>query len=157
MSFATGCGNGHIARRRAKYIEEKDEKLLKCLSFRQPYAQLVVDGRKSIETRRWNTNFRGKFFIHASKAIDKQSATLLNIDCSKLTKGAVIGLAFLYGVKKYTAKEDVLADKDKHFSINFSAPKYGFLLKDARKLNKPIPMPGQLGFFDEYYPTFIYC
>jgi hypothetical protein len=43
--------------------------------------------------------------------------------------GAVIGLAFLYGVKKYTAKEDVLADKD-------PAPKYGFLLKDARKLNK---------------------
>jgi hypothetical protein len=53
----------------------------------------------------------------------------LNIDCSKLTMGAVIGLAFLYGVKKYTAKEDVLADKD-------PAPKYGFLLKDARKLNK---------------------
>jgi hypothetical protein len=69
----------------------------------------------------------------------------LNIDCSKLTKGAVIGLAFLYGVKKYTAKEDVLADKDKHFSINFSAQKYGFLLKGAKKLNKPIPTPGQLG------------
>jgi hypothetical protein len=48
-----------------------------------------------------------------------KSATLLNIDCSKLTMGAVIGLAFLYGVKKYTAKEDVLADKD-------PAPKYGF-------------------------------
>lgn len=127
------------------------------MSLRQPYAELVVDGRKIIETRRWNTNFRGKFLIHASKAIDKQSATLLNIDCSKLTKGAVMGLAFLYDVKKYTSKEDFLADKDKHFSINFSAPKYGFLLKGAKKLNKPIPMLGQLGFFDVYHPTFIYC
>jgi hypothetical protein len=60
------------------------------LSLRQPYAELVVDGRKIIETRRWNTNFRGIFLIHASKAIDKQSATLLNIDYSKLTKGAVM-------------------------------------------------------------------
>jgi hypothetical protein len=124
--------------------------LLKCLSLRQPYAELVVDGRKIIETRRWNTNFRGKFLIHASKAIDKQSATLLNIDSSKLTRGTVLGLAFLYGVKKYPGKEDFLADKDKHFSINFSAPKYGFLLRGAKKLNKPIPVLGQLGFFDVY-------
>ena len=67
----------------------KDEKPLKCLSLRQPYAELVTDGRKTIETRRWNTNFRGKFLIHASKAIDKESAILLDIDCSKLTTGAL--------------------------------------------------------------------
>ena len=121
---------------------------MKCLSLRQPYAELVVDGRKTIETRRWNTNFRGKFLIHASKAIDKESAILLDIDCSKLTTGALIGVAFLYGVKKYTNRKNFLADKDKHFSINFTTPKYGFLLKDAKELNKPIPMPGQLGFFD---------
>lgn len=130
------------------YIEQKDQILLKCLSLRQPYAELVLDGRKTIETRRWNTNFRGKFFIHSSKAIDKENATLLNIDCSKLTRGAVLGLAFLYGVKKYPGNEDFLADKDRHFSINFSAPKYGFLLRGAKKLNKPIPVLGQLGFFD---------
>lgn len=127
------------------------------MSLRQPYAELVVDGRKIIETRRWNTNFRGIFLIHASKAIDKQSATLLNIDCSKLTKGAVMGLAVLYDVKKYTSKEDFLADKDKHFSINFSAPKCGFLIKGAKRLNKQIPMLGRLGFFDVYHPTIIYC
>jgi hypothetical protein len=43
-----------------------------------------------------------------------------------------------------------LADKDRHFSINFSAPKYGFLLRGAKRLNKPIPVLGQLGFFDVY-------
>jgi ASCH domain-containing protein len=104
------------------------------LSLRQPYAELVVDGRKTIETRRWNTNFRRKFFIHASKAIDKESATLLNIDSSKLTRGAVLGLAFPYGVKKYPGKEDFLADKDKHFSINFSAPKIRFFIKGCKEV-----------------------
>lgn len=50
---------------------------------------------------------------------------LLNIDCSKLTKGAVIGVACLYDVKKYTNKEGFLADKAAHFSDNFSNPEYG--------------------------------
>src|SRR5215471_14058036 len=68
---------------------------LKCLSLRQPYAELVAQGRKTIETRRWNTNFRGKFLIHASKAIDKEISAFLNIDCSKLAKGAIIGIACL--------------------------------------------------------------
>src|SRR5438067_132923 len=125
-------------------------KPLKCLSLRQPYADLVVTGRKTIETRKWNTNFRGKFLVHASKTIDKDSAALLNIDCSKVIKGAAIGLAFLYDVKKYANKEDFLADREKHFGFRFSIPKYGFLLKGAKKLDKSVPMIGRLGFFDVY-------
>jgi hypothetical protein len=67
---------------------------LKCLSLRQPYAELIVAGRKTIETRKWKTNFRGKFLIPASKTIDKEwGANIMNIDCSKLTKGAVIGFS----------------------------------------------------------------
>ena len=123
-------------------------KRLKCLSLRQPYADLVVTGRKTIETRRWNTNFRGKFLVHASKAIDTESAALLNIDCSKAIKGAAIGSAFLYDVKKYANKEDFLADKEKHFGFMFCEPRYGFLLKGAKRLNKSVPMIGRLGFFD---------
>jgi hypothetical protein len=121
---------------------------LKCLSLRQPYAELVVAGRKTIETRTWKTNFRGKFLIHASKAIDKESCDILNIDCSKLTRGMVVGLAFLYDVKRYATKQDFVADKDRHLSSSFSEPKYGFLLKDAKKLNKPIVLAGHLGFFE---------
>ncbi|MFY9798889.1 MAG: ASCH domain-containing protein [Candidatus Nitrosopolaris sp.] len=121
---------------------------MKCLSLKQPYAEIAATGRKTIETRRWNTNFRGKFLIHSSKTIDKEISTLLNIDCSKLTKGAVIGVACLYDVKKYNNKEDFLADKVAHLSDNFSNTKYGFLLKDAKKLNEPIPLLGRLGFFN---------
>jgi len=110
----------------------------------------VVTGRKTIETRKWNTNFRGKFLVHASKTIDKENVALLNIDCSKAIKGAAIGIAFLYDVKKYTNSEDFLADKEKHFGVRFSKPKYGFLLKGAKKLNKSVPMIGRLGFFDAY-------
>ncbi len=117
---------------------------MKCLSLRQPYAELVIARRKTIETRTWNTNFRGKFLIHASKTIDKEISTILNIDCRKLTKGAIIGFAVLYDVKKYTNEHDFAADKDKHLSIKFTKPKYGFLLESsAKKLDKPIPIAGQ--------------
>ena len=41
--------------------------LKKCLSLKQPYADLLVAGKKTIELRTWNTKFRGEFLVHASK------------------------------------------------------------------------------------------
>lgn len=38
-----------------------------ALSLRQPWAWLIIHGPKRIENRRWNTYFRGRFLIHASK------------------------------------------------------------------------------------------
>lgn len=39
---------------------------MKAISVKQPWASLIVHGIKDIENRTWNTNFRGKVFIHAS-------------------------------------------------------------------------------------------
>ena len=46
---------------------------MKTLSLKQPFAELVVSGKKTIELRKWNTKFRGKFLIHASKIPDSQA------------------------------------------------------------------------------------
>ena len=43
---------------------------MKTLSLKQPFAELILQGRKTIELRRWNTNLRGDFLIHASKNPD---------------------------------------------------------------------------------------
>ena len=42
---------------------------MKCLSVSQPYADLIIHGRKTIELRKWNTRFRGEFLIHAPQKI----------------------------------------------------------------------------------------
>ena len=34
-----------------------------CLSIRQPYADLIVSGRKAIELRKWNAWSRGELFV----------------------------------------------------------------------------------------------
>ena len=40
---------------------------MKCLSLKQPFADLLALGKKTIELRKWNTKFRGEFLFHASK------------------------------------------------------------------------------------------
>ena len=42
---------------------------MKCLSICQPFAELIVQGKKTIELRKWNTKFRGEFLVHAAKNI----------------------------------------------------------------------------------------
>jgi hypothetical protein len=117
--------------------EESDS--LKCLSIRQPYAERIVSGKQTIETRDRNIvrDFRGKFLIHASRTVDKESCHRLKLDSNSLTKDAIIGCAFLYDVKIYSNERNMN-----------KKTKYGFLLKDAKKLNNPVPLPGQRGFFE---------
>lgn len=124
---------------------------MKCLSLKQPYADLLAFGEKTIELRKWNTKFRGEFLIHASKNIDIEACERLDIDIDKLTIGAIIGSAFLYDVKEYSNQEEFNKDKQKHFSIvtkYFDGYKYGFLIRNARMFKKSIPYPGKLMFFE---------
>ncbi len=126
---------------------------MKCLSLKQPYADLLAIGRKTIEIRKWNTNFRGPFLIHASKNINKDACLILGFDESNLVKGAIIGKAFVYDVIKYTTMEDFIGDHHKHYSIeeiksNHPFKRYGFLVKGSLKFRDEIPYLGKLGFFE---------
>ena len=38
---------------------------MKALTIRQPWASLIVEGVKTVETRSWNTKHRGSLAIHA--------------------------------------------------------------------------------------------
>jgi predicted transcriptional regulator len=124
---------------------------MKCLSLKQPYAELLISGKKTIELRNWNTSFRGKFLVHASKNIDKD----LGIDYNKVTRGAIIGSAVLYDVKQYRNKLDLELDKNKHLADikKFGFRRYGFMIKNAHRFRRSIPYPGILKFFEVEYPA----
>ena len=47
---------------------------MKCLSLKQPFAELLASGKKTIELRKWNTRFRGRFLIHACRILSDMSA-----------------------------------------------------------------------------------
>ncbi len=92
----------------------------KCLSLKQPYAELIVSGRKTIELRKWNTKYRGQFLIHASKTINNEACKLYNIDISSLITGAVVGSAVLQDVKLYQSKQEFMADQNKQTLCSFN-------------------------------------
>ena len=122
---------------------------MKCLSLRQPYADLVVSGRKTIELRTWNTKFRGLFFVHASGNVDKEACRSFGIDPETVARKAIVGSAVLYGVIRYESTQELLKDSDRHLATGkYLNSMYGFLLKEAKRLEQPISIPGRLGFFN---------
>ena len=122
--------------------------ILKCLSVSQPFADLIISGKKIIELRNWNTNFRGEFLIHAPIKIRTEDCKRLKIN-KKLVTGAIIGKAELYEVKKYNSIKEIKTDQKFHLaSKNFHDRTYGFMLKNSKSLRIPIPYKGQLGFFE---------
>ena len=121
---------------------------MKCLSICQPFAELIIQNKKTIELRKWNTNFRGEFLVHAPIKIRKEDYKKLKIK-EKLTTGAIIGKVELYDVKKYESLKEIQEDRNQHFSTKkFQKKTFGFILKNSKPLRIPIPWKGQLGFFD---------
>lgn len=84
---------------------------MKTLSLIQPWASLVILGRKRYETRSWGVSYRGELAIHASKEFPRDCklithrdpyAKLLE-DVSILPLGAVLGIVRVVGVTRLVA------------------------------------------------------
>lgn len=82
---------------------------MKALSIRQPWAWLIVEGIKDVENRTWNTNHRGRFWIHASSFNDKTEYIIyarhilteygVKVPArEEVLRGGIIGSANLMGV-----------------------------------------------------------
>lgn len=124
---------------------------MKCLSVSQPFALLMASGKKTVELRSWNTEFRGEFLIHAPLKIRKDDARRLKIS-QRLATGAIIGKAEIYDVKVYNTVSELKEDARLHFASNLQKKRYGFMIKNAKLLRIPIPCKGMLGFFDAVIP-----
>jgi hypothetical protein len=117
---------------------------MKALSLKQPWAELILQGKKTIELRKWNTNFRGQFLIHASKVPDEKGMKAFGFD--NLPCGGIVGEAVLVDVKDYKKTKDFEKDKNKHLA-NVSWGNYGFILKDPRRVDFT-PCRGNLNFWE---------
>ena len=130
--------------------------MIKVLSLKQPWLELILQKRKTIETRVWNTKFRGEFYLHASKNVDVNACRKFGFNPKAMKTGKVLGRAWLFGVKEYSSKNEFLRDYNKHLvdksdynkylMSKFNKKTYGFLLKDVKRIN-PIDAKGNLGFW----------
>ena len=116
---------------------------MKALSLKQPFAELILQGKKKIELRKWNTSFRGEFLIHASKNPDEEA--MKEFGFKDLTCGAIVGKAVLKDVKCYKDEEEHKKDKKLHLASGIWGD-YGFILDDVVRV-KPVFCKGSLGFW----------
>jgi hypothetical protein len=117
---------------------------MKSLSIKQPFAELILQGRKKIELRKWNTGFRGEFLIHAPKNSDKEA--MKGFGFNELPLGFIIGRANLVDVKHYENDNEFNKDMGLHLASKAWGD-FGFVLKNPARI-KPVPAKGRLGFWE---------
>jgi ASCH domain len=91
-----------------------------AISLKQPWAALLVMGRKTIEVRSWPTRVRGRVLIHAARIPDDRPEAWQWVDdeirpLSQLG-GGIIGEAELLDCLSYPSLESFTVDKDKHLN-----------------------------------------
>jgi hypothetical protein len=125
---------------------------VKALSLWQPWAQLIVAGRKKIETRHWETKYRGPLAIHAAKkdgAPIRDFAQGFGYDNKSLPRGVIVctvqlvdclpaGLALLRSEQART--EEKLGYGD------FAEGRFCWIFDDIQPI-EPIAWRGEQGLF----------
>jgi hypothetical protein len=138
---------------------------VKALSLTQPWATLIAIGAKRFETRSWNTTYRGRIAIHATKTMPRaarhfaygdpagrvlnEAGILLGADCRDLPKGAIIAVATLAGVartEEITAMSQGLQPHEIEFG-DYRAGRFAWALHDIVALPGPLPCQGMLGLW----------
>ncbi len=93
---------------------------LYALSIKQPWAALLVQGRKTIEVRRWTTRRRGLVLIHAARVPDARPEGWRHVgpDLESVARlnGGILGVAVLRDVLTYRTSAGFVADQAKHFN-----------------------------------------
>lgn len=120
----------------------KIEPITKALSIKQPWAWAIINKGKDIENRTWNTKFRGAFYVHAGKTIDKSAPSWL---LKEFYKANLDGRdsASMGGIVGYVELTDVVTESKSKW---FQGP-IGFKIKNPMPMVF-VPMKGQLGFFE---------
>ena len=129
-------GRSSLATKKSKSAGE-----MKILSVRQPWAYLIVLGKKDVENRQRGTKYKGRLAIHATRTIASEEELHnvfeeygVTIKPDKLFYSAIIGSVDLV---------DCVTESDsKWFDGTF-----GLVMRKAKAYKKPVPTKGQLGMF----------
>lgn len=112
---------------------------MKAISIKQPWASMIASGEKTIETRLWNTSYRGNLLIVSS----------LNPKINNLPAGQAIAIAEIYDCKPMTLECEKLA------CCKIYDGAYSWFLKNIITI-PPFKVKGQLRLYDVCLPADIH-
>lgn len=131
---------------------------MKVLSIIEPYATLICEKKKHIETRSWKTNYRGELYIHSSiseipnkwkdnkdvmNLVDNKSFNYGNIICKcNLVDCVYMDNDFIDDLKINNYQEYICGD--------YKIGRYAWILEDIEVLSIPINAKGQLNIWNYY-------
>ena len=115
---------------------------MRALSLWQPWASLMYDERKKIETRGWEMLYRGPLAIHAAKTVDKEYCEEFGYDWRTIPRGAILCIVGVQGCVRFPHE---LAPPDEYG--DFEEGRYGILTTMLKKFPEPIPCKGHQGIW----------
>lgn len=139
---------------------------IRAISLHQPWATLIAQGAKKIETRSWRTPRLGWVAIHAAKVMPPYALALTHdaVFQRAITdavyeailnppRGAVVAVAQLVECR-FTGTHDEptpqwvrdLSPQELAFG-DFSPGRYGWRFEDVRALPEPVPCRGTQGIW----------
>jgi hypothetical protein len=106
---------------------------MKALSIKQPWANLIATGKKTIETRTWATLYRGELLLASSK-------------CPRVyPAGYALAVARLVDCRPMTKADCEAAQCDLYPGA------VSWVLEEVHAI-EPFPIKGHLGIFDVEMP-----
>ena len=122
---------------------------MKALSIRQPWAELIVQGKKTLELRSWTVSYRGPLAIHASQTVERAACLEQGIDPDGVTTGAIIGVVDLAGIERLD-EGSLAARRAEHLAGEsfMTSPLYGWRLENPRPIDPPLVIRGRMSLFE---------
>lgn len=117
-----------------KILGRAQMKTYKAISLKQPWASWVAEGEKTIETRKWNTHYRGDLVICSSQKPATPPA------------GCALCVVELYDTRPMRKEDETGA------CCELYPGAYAWLIRNVRKIDPPIPVKGQLNIFNLELP-----
>ncbi len=131
---------------------------MKVLSIKEPYATLIKEKKKQIETRSWKTDYRGELYIHASstkipREFKENKEFMKFVKNNSMNFGKIICKCQLVDCI-YMTKEYIEDIKKNHYQEyicgDYKEGRYAWILEDIVSLKEPIKAKGQLNIWNYY-------
>ena len=121
---------------------------VKALSFRQPWAELVLRGEKTVDLRTWRTRYRGPLAVYAPQTVEREACQEYGLDPGDLTTGAIVGVVHLVSVVELD--EASYSDRaEEHLNARrYREPLFAWELATPQRLSVPQPARGRRMLFE---------
>ncbi len=128
---------------------------MKVLSLREPWASLITEGKKQIETRSWRTRYRGPLYLHASAAkINEKDPhireLLALIPGAQMHYGHIVCRCMLTDC---VPMDEAFLQKMERRPIErlcgeYAPGRFAWMLEGIEVLKCPVPAKGMLGLWE---------